>query len=179
MPPAALAAWWRARPRDGLGVLRLTDAEVAFLLAAHAPALEIETHGRFDRFGSLAWGADPAPMVDPTRPVLYQRLAHTRYRDQVLVQLVYSLWFPERPAQGALDFLAGALDAVVLRITLAPDDGRPLLVDTIHGGGCYHLYFPTPDATLRADAPAGVEWAYAPARLPALRPGERVVARLA
>ena len=179
MPPAALAAWWRARPRDGLGVLRLTDAEVSFLLAAHAPALEIETHGRFDRFGSLAWGADPAPMVDPTRPVLYQRLAHTRYRDQVLVQLVYSLWFPERPAQGALDFLAGALDAVVLRITLAPDDGRPLLVDTIHGCGCYHQFFPTAELALRPAAPTSVEWAFTPAWLPALLTGERVVLRLA
>ena len=179
MPPAALAAWWRARPRDTLGVPRFTDAEAAFLLAAHAPALEIETQGSFDRFGGLAWGAGPAPKVDPSQPVLYQRLAHTRYRDQVLVQLVYSLWFPERPAQGALDILAGTLDAVVLRITLAPDDGRPLLVDTIHGCGCYHQFFPTQELELRPAAPTTIEWAFTPASLPALLPGERVVARLA
>ena len=132
-----------------------------------------------DRYGALEWRAGRVPAVDADTPVLYQRVTATRYRGVWLLQLVYSLWFPERPAQGHLDLLAGALDAVVLRITLAPDDGRPLLVDTIHGCGCYHLYFPTPDATLRADAPAGVEWAYAPARLPALRPGERVVVRLA
>ena len=114
LPPAAMAAWWRARPRDALGVPRFTPAEVAFLLAAYAPALEIQAQGDFDRFGRLAWGAGQAPAVDTDQPVLYQRLAHMRYRDRVLVQLVYSLWFPERPEQGPLDILAGTLDAVVL-----------------------------------------------------------------
>ena len=176
---AALTAWWQGRGRDALGVPRFTDAEAALLLAAHAPALEIETGGRFDRFGALGRGQGATPGVDTERPVLYQRLSHTRYGTHALVQLVYSLWFPERPAQGSFDLLAGSLDAIVLRITLAPDDGRPLLVDTIHGCGCYHQFFPTPEAEPRPQAPTGVEWAFTPARLPALRPAERVVVRLA
>ena len=176
---AAVAGLWRERPRDALGLPRFTPDELATLLAAHAPALEVETRAGFDRYGALEWRAGRVPAVDADTPVLYQRVTATRYRGVWLLQLVYSLWFPERPAQDHFDLLAGALDAVVLRITLAPDDGRPLLVDTIHGCGCYPLYFPTPDATLRANAPAGDEWAYAPARLPALRPGERVTVRLA
>ena len=179
MPPAALAAWWRSRQRDALGVPRFNQDEAELLLAAHAPAWEIETKGEFDRPGRLRWGQPSAPQVDTAQPMLYQRLAYTLYRDQVLTQLVYSLWFPERPAQGQLDILSGALDAVVVRITLAPDDGRPLLVDTMHGCGCYHQFFPTPEVGLRLPAPTSVEWAFTPARLPSLRAGERVVVQLA
>ena len=180
-PPAArVAALWGQRTRDTLGLPRFAPDEIALLLAAHAPALEVETRGAFDRFGVLQWreGA-AAPTVDDGAPVLYQRVAATRYRGQWLLQLVYSLWFPERPAQSRFDLLAGRLDAVVLRITLAPDDGRPLLVDTMHGCGCYHLFMPTPEVQLRGDAPAGIEWAYAPIKLPAVPAGGRIVVRLA
>ena len=179
MPPVALAAWWRSRQRDALGVPRFSQDEAALMLAAHAPAWEIETDGEFDRPGRLRWGQPSAPQVDSAQPMLYQRLAYTLYRDQVLTQLVYSLWFPERPAQGRLDILSGALDAVVVRITLAPDDGRPLLVDTMHGCGCYHQFYATPEVSLRLPAPTSVEWAFMPARLPALKSGERVVMQLA
>ena len=180
-PPsaAALAALWRGSSRDALGVPRFTREEAAVLLAAYAPALEIESRGGFDRFGAIGWGNGTTLAVDAGQPVLYERLAHTRYGKHMLVQLVYSLWFPERPAQGAFDLLAGTLDAVVLRITLAPDDGRPLLVDTIHGCGCYHQFFPTPAVDPRPQAPTSVEWAFTPARLPTLQAGERVVVRLA
>lgn len=179
LAPAALIAWWRGRGRDALGVPRFNDDEAALLLAAYAPAWEIDTEGEFDRPGRLYWGQRATPEVDTARPVLYQRLAYTVYRDQVLPQLVYSLWFPERPAQSPFDILSGALDAVVLRITLAPEDGRPLLVDTVHGCGCYHQFVPTPAVVLRAQAPTDVEWAFTPARLPALQTGERVTVRLA
>ena len=181
-PPAGtVAGLWHKRPRDALGLAQFTADEAALLLAAHAPALEIETRGAYDRFGALAWRDAATPQVDVAAPLLYQRVSSTRYRGQTLLQLVYSLWFPERsadPARGRFDLLAGALDAVVLRITLAPDDGRPLLVDTIHGCGCYHLFLPTPEVRLRGDAPAGIEWAYAPITLPPLAAGERIVVRL-
>ena len=171
---------WPGRPRDALGVPQFSDSEAAALLAAHAPALEIETHGNADRFGALAWRGGALPTVDTAGPPqAYRRIAYTRYGGHVLVQLVYGLWFPERPPLGRFDLLAGALDAVVLRITLAPDDGRPLLVDTIHGCGCYHLFIPSVELAPRPGAPADVEWAFTPTTLPALRPGERIVVRLA
>jgi hypothetical protein len=110
--------------------------------------------------------------------VIYQRLAATRYRGQWLVQLVYTLWFPERLARSRFDILAGALDAVVLRLTLAPDDGRPLLLDTIHGCGCYHLFLPTAELRLRGDTPSGVEWAFAPITLPTRQASQRFVIKL-
>jgi hypothetical protein len=177
MPSADMARWWRERPRNAFGLPQFTAAEMATLLLAYAPAIEIESRDNHDRFGALVWRNGVPPAVDSGVPVVYQRVAATRYRGRLLLQLVYSLWFPERPAQGGFDLLAGALDAVVLRITLAPDDGRPLLVDSIHGCGCYHLFMPTTEARLRDDGPRNVEWAYAPITLPAMRPGERIVVR--
>ena len=174
------AAPWRGWPRDALGVPQFSNAAADALLAAHAPVLEIETRGDADRFGALVWRGGPLPVVDAAAPPqAYQRIAYTRYGHHVLVQLVYTLWFPQRPASSRFDLLAGALDAVVLRITLAPDDGRPLLVDTIHGCGCYHLFLPTAEVFARADAPADVEWAFTPTTLPALAPNARIAVRLA
>jgi hypothetical protein len=114
------------------------------------------------------------------RPVMYQRVAFTRYQDQTLLQLVYSVWFPERPKSGGIDLLGGQLDSVVLRLTLAPD-GTPWLYDSIHSCGCYHLFFPTPGAKALPPPSAGggstpeaIEWAFVPIRLPLLKVGQRM-----
>jgi hypothetical protein len=69
------------------------------------------------------------------------RSAFTRYQNQVLAQLVYTVWFSERPKDGAVDSYAGALDGVVWRVTLDAK-GQPLVYDTVHACGCYHYYFP-------------------------------------
>ena len=98
--------------------------------------------------GRLSWAASPAPEVDTREPVVYQRIAHTRLGGRVLLQLVYSLWFPERPARPGLDLLAGRVDAVVLRLTL-DGRGRVLLLDSIHGCGCYHVFVPGASMALR------------------------------
>ena len=177
-PSTAPSSVWQ-RPRDALGLPQFEPGEAAALLAAHAPALAIETRGSFDRFGTLHWREGSAvPAVDTAAPVVYQRLATTRYRDQWLVQLVYTFWFPERPPRSRFDLLAGALDGVMLRLTLAADDGRPLLLDTIHACGCYHLFLPTAELQLRTAAPRHIEWAFTPATLPAVQPGQRLVVTL-
>lgn len=192
-PPVAagrLAALQAQRGHDALGIPLLSPADQALLLQAYAPQFEIETAGAHDRFGALYWprapgpgiemdaGSAPAPAVDLAQPLVYQRLAYTRYQGQTLLQLVYSLWFPARPPSRAMDLLSGQLDAVVLRVTLGPG-GAPLLVDTIHACGCYHLFVTTPGVTPRPAPQAGMEWAFVPATLPALAPGQRVVVRLA
>jgi hypothetical protein len=110
-------------------------------------------------------------------PTVYWRLVHTLYAGQVLTQLVYTLWFPERPARGAFDILAGTLDGLVWRVTLAPD-GEPVLHDSMHPCGCYHMFFPAPRAALK-DLPAGNdEWAFVPAAAPALAEGQRLRLRV-
>ena len=169
-PPAA----------DALGLPQPTEAQARQLLAWHAPAFEVEERGAFDRFGTPAWdtGADPRPRVAASAPVIYQRIAHTRLAGRWQLQLVYTLWFDERPARSNLDLLAGALDGVIVRLTLG-DDGQPLLMDTIHACGCYHLFFPAPALRLREGAPRHEEWLFAPAPLPAPAATERLVVRIA
>jgi hypothetical protein len=66
---ASVASLWRDRPRDALGLPQLQPDEAAILLAARAPALEIETRGDFDRFGALVWREGGAtPVVDAGTP---------------------------------------------------------------------------------------------------------------
>ena len=134
--------------------------------------------GAFDRFGALSWPDDGPPRVDAGTPVVYQRLSHTRWHGRWLLQLTYTLWFPERPARSAFDLLAGALDGVMVRLTL-DEQGRPMLMDTIHACGCYHLFFPAATLRPRDDAPRHEEWLFAPAPLPPLPPAQRLVVRLA
>jgi hypothetical protein len=166
-----------AAPRDALGVPQLSGEAQQLLLQAYAPNLEVETLGSYDRMGALRWAQGTTPEVDATQPTAYQRVAYTRFGAQVLVQLVYSFWFSERPKSGVLDLLGGALDAVVVRITLAPT-GEPLLVDSIHACGCYHLFAPTA-ALQPVPGPQWEEWAFVPTTLPALALGQRVQLRLA
>lgn len=148
------------------------------LYSAYAPSFEIVTTGRYDEPGALRWGAGSLPEVDVSAPVVYVQAAHTRYGGVSLLQLVYTVWFSERPAQVAGDLLAGLLDGVVFRVTLAPD-GSPLVYDTMHSCGCYHMFFTTPRA-VPVNAPDGEpEWAFVPQTLPAISPGERLVLRIA
>lgn len=153
----------------------------ALLARAFAPVLEIETGGDHDRIGQLRWRGAAAPVVDTSAAVVYYRVAYTRHRDyptQVLTQLVYTLWFPRRPADHALDVLAGELDGLILRITLSPD-GDPLLYDSIHPCGCYHLFFTTPRVQALPAPDDLQEWAFVPAVLPAHGAGTRVAVRVA
>lgn len=173
-----IAAILARAARHPLGVLEPSAEERELLFAAYAPVFEVETSGAYDRPGALRWAADGSPELDLGRPSVYRRLAHTLVDGQPLVQLVYTLWFPERPRDGALDMLAGRLDGIVLRVTLAPD-GEPLVYDSIHPCGCYHMFFPTARVEARAAPQPGDEWMFAPRTLPRLAPGERIVLRIA
>ncbi len=92
--------------------------------------------------------------------------------------------FPEEDVLKSLgiesefDLLAGALNGVVFRVTLAPD-GTPLVYDTIHPCGCYHLFFTTPRAVPLPSPPGEVEWAFVPQKLRAMNVSDRLVVRIA
>ena len=132
------AAHGRDWPRDALGIPVLSGAQWQSLAARHAPHWLVETEGAFDAIGAPAL-KDGAPTLDPARPVTYFQHAYTRFGDDVLVQLVYTVWFPERPASAGYSY-AGKLDGVVWRVTLDADF-TPMLYDTIHACGCYHYYY--------------------------------------
>jgi hypothetical protein len=176
-PPQVRSILARGR-LDALGIPHFSAADRARLLAGFAPVFAIETIGADDRFGPLYWAGGPAPSVDVARPIVYRRLAFTRWRDRVLVQLVYTIWFPERPASGALDLLSGRLDGLVFRVTLDPE-GNPLVYDSIHPCGCYHMFFPTARVTPKPSPEPGIEWVFVPQTLPAIDASQRLVVRLA
>lgn len=155
------------------------DAPTLHRLAeAYAPIFEIDVAGNDDRPGHPRWPASGPAIIDITEPAVFFRAARTRVADRVLLQLVYTAWFPARPPEGRFDLLGGHLDALVWRVTLAPD-GEPLLFDSIHGCGCYHFFFPTPLAQPRPAPRTFHEWRFVPQEIPRQTPGERVVLRVA
>ena len=164
---------------DPLGYLALSTREVERLAVSYAPTFEIETRADYDRFGGLRWRRGLSlPQVDAAEPTVYAQAAYTRYGEHLLLQLVYTLWFPERPARDTLDPGAGPLDGVVWRVTLAPD-GEPILYDSIHACGCFHVFFPTPRARQRPPPDDGAPGAFVPQRLARVGEDERVVVTLA
>ena len=127
-------------PRDRLGRVGLLWSDTLAMARHHAPRLWIDTAARYDLPGTPIHGPE-GPDVDVSRPVAYFLPGLTRFGDRSLVQLNYIFWFSRRPAEGLFDPEAGALDALVWRVTL-DDDGEPLFYDTIHACGCYHYGFP-------------------------------------
>jgi hypothetical protein len=172
-----VGAIFASAKKDALGVPEFSERDRDELFAAFAPVFELETTADYDRFGPLRWSTGETPEVDVSRPAAYRRIAYTRYGGGTLVQLVYMIWFPERPAKNWLDPVSGRLDAIVFRVTLDAS-GRPLVYDSIHGCGCYHMFFPTPRVSPIPPPDSQAEWAFIPRTLPAITAGQRVVVRV-
>ena len=179
MPRERVALILARAERNSLAIPEPTESEMNELFVAYAPSFEIAVAGDFDRFGALRYlrGSD-MPVVDASQLAVYTHPAWTRYEGRVLLQLVYTIWFPERPPREEGDWLAGKLDGVTWRVTLAPD-GEPLLYDAIHPCGCFHQFFPTPRATALPAPDELEEWLFAPQSLPRVADGERPLVRLA
>ncbi len=179
VPRLVLAAMIERASGNPLALPEPRGAALEALFAAHAPVFEVETGGPYDRPGALGWRrGEAAPAVDSDAPVVYRMAAWTRYRGRTLLQLVYTIWFSERPPAAPGDLLAGRLDGVTWRVTLAPD-GAPLVYDAMHPCGCFHMFFPTPRAVPVPAPQDGMEWMFAPQALGEVADGERPVLRIA
>ncbi len=161
---------------DAIGVPQFSDRDREMLFNAFAPVYEIETKGDFDRIGPLRWGAGTAPEVDISRQTVYRRVAFTRFGGRTLTQLVYMIWFPERPQSGSIDPTSGQLDGIIFRVTL-DQSGRPLVYDSIHNCGCYHMFFPTQRLRAIPSPDPNIEWAFIPRTMPDIEAPQRVVLR--
>ncbi|MBK8570293.1 MAG: hypothetical protein IPN81_10185 [Nitrosomonadales bacterium] len=73
-----------------------TAPDLDRLFDTFAPVWEVDVVDNNDRIGMARW--DNGPVVDVARPTLYRKVSHTRFGDQVLLQLNYIVWFPARPA---------------------------------------------------------------------------------
>ena len=152
---------------------RAEKAALDALFAAYAPEYAIDTVSDDDRPGRPHRRADGVPDVEASAPVVYTRLAWTRFEQALLPQLVYTIWFAQRPPAFAGDPLAGRLDGLVWRVTL-DRDGAPLAYDTIHACGCYHQFVPTARLAARPPEPTVEEGALVVRTLPELAVGTRV-----
>lgn len=168
----------RPLPRDVLDIPRPDAAQLAALYRAHAPVWEIDTVSAADVPGTPVWkSAGNEPGVSTGEPVVYRYSSVTRFRGRPRLQLNYLVWFDARPPTGPLDMLSGRLDGVIWRVTLG-DDGAPLVYDSVHACGCYHLLFPVGDVALRPEALRLPEPPLVPIAIAAPPPGSRVHLRL-
>ena len=149
------------------------------LFNSFAPVWEIDTVGRDDRIGTPLWGAHRRIRVDTAQAAIYRLLSHGWWAGRPVLQLNYIIWFPARPATGALDPYAGHVDGITLRVTLG-QDGRPLFYDSMHNCGCYHMIFPRRAITGKSEGGGlYVEPALVPQSIPDLQPGQRLIVRVA
>jgi hypothetical protein len=148
------------------------------LFDAFAPVWRVDVAGDHDLIGAPKWGKSSDPQVDLSAPVVYRHLSHTRMDGQILLQLNYVVWFSSRPKTSAFDLLGGRLDGIIWRVTLSPE-GRPLVYDTIHDCGCYHLFFPTSHLRLRSHGFTVEETAFVPQYAPDSEQPHGLVLRVA
>lgn len=127
---------------DAFGIAELSTLDRQRLFEHFAPVFEIDIVDDDDRIGEPFWAEDGLPSVNVTRPVVFRRISYSRFEGRTLLQLNYSVWFPARPSSGDFDLLSGRLDGITFRVTLG-HDGRPLVYDSMHNCGCYHLFVPT------------------------------------
>jgi hypothetical protein len=160
-----------------LRIPMLAATEHDALLALYAPVLIVDERDADDRIGRPRFDNNDRAQIDTATPVLFARIAHARYGSDVLLQLVYTAWFPARPATSAIDPSSGHLDALVWRVTLA-SDGTPLLYDSIHACGCYHLFFPGDRLSPRLEAGSIDGGALTPQVLPPWDAGTRIALRI-
>ncbi len=180
LPAAEVRAILGRSRKNSLGIPEPLPSDATRLINAHAPVWIVDAGGPDDRIGTISWELDDALAVATDRPVVYHRLSWTRFGGAILLQLNYLAWFPARPTEGPLDLLGGALDGVIWRVTLGTD-GRPVIYDSIHACGCYHLFFPASPLTAKPGPPPRDirERAEVPAQAPNLAPGHRVSVWLA
>lgn len=175
--PASEVRALLARGRDDpLGVPAMSDEASDRLLAAYAPVLSVDEVDANDRPGRPVH-RDVGVLDFADAPVVFGRIAFTRFAGATHVQLVYTTWFRARVPAFPGDPLAGWLDGVLWRVTL-DGDGTPLVYDSIHACGCYSLFVTTPRVVVRPPEPTLDEQALVPATVPDVGVAGRVVVDL-
>lgn len=165
-----------------LGIPEPNRRDEKKLLQAFAPIWQVDVTGDYDRIGHPSWrNQGRSILVNGRRPVVFTRTSHAVWNGKIVLQLIYTSFFQERPRRGTLDLLGGVLDGVIWRVTLSPQ-GRPVMYDSIHACGCYHFLIPVTGKDGKA-RPKGIRdlkerpVVLSTARAP--RPGQRVLLRLA
>jgi hypothetical protein len=173
--PAKVKSIMQTVKRDRLGLPILSAADRHIILTAFAPILMIDYATDDDKIGMPHYKANGAIGIDINDPVVFRRITFTHINGEVHTQLVYTTFFPARTPKGSFDLFAGKLDGLIWRVTL-DKTGRPIIYDSIHPCGCYHLFFPAKPWLIKpsvANAAFG-EPPLAPVAGPIPKSGERI-----
>lgn len=154
---ATIQQWFaEAQTTSSLNWPQLSQQQIQRLTHYYAPDIRIDTLSDDDRPGTVGYFTTPQPEVATNRPAVYLGHSYTRFHQQILLQLHYSLWFPRRTPRRPVDPYAGPFDAILLRLTLN-QQGEPLVLDSIHHCGCYHMVFNLNDALTFVETQPGTE----------------------
>lgn len=129
-------------PRDALGVPMPSEQQLAALFHRHQPLWSIDVRTADDRIGTVQFDGKLVD-VSTEKPTVYTALTYTRFNDDIMIQLNYTVWFRSRPKTSLFDILGGHLDGITWRVTLN-SHGEVLFTDAMHNCGCYYMAFPTP-----------------------------------
>ncbi len=153
------------------------DPEGERILAiAFAPIIMQDVAAPYDEIGSVAWKGN-FPYVDTSKPVVYHYISHAFLRKEVVLQINYVFWYPERAGDRAPWIEHGRLDGLTLRISL-DSEGRPFMWDVMHNCGCYHLFAPK---RARVEHIIPRDFAvdpFVPAWMPEIKEGDRPMMRV-
>jgi len=147
------------------------------LFDSFAPMFEIDVVTNDDQIGTVGWDNNDQAEIDVRAPKVYRYVSYTRIKENILLQLNYTIWFPSRPKTSTFDLLGGHLDGITWRVTLLPN-GEPWLYDTMHNCGCYYLVFPTKNASILKPTPSTDEPVLVPQGPLDFQPGLRPILRI-
>jgi len=172
--PDTVSRWLAAaREDDPLGLPRLDADQLATLLALHAPDWVTTTNDPAGQPGRIV-ADNGQPQLDQSEPVIYLDHGFARLDSGAHLQLLYAIWFAERPPTRRLDLYSGTWNGVIWRVTL-DHDGQPLWYDSLHHCGCYHQVWlgpgqqPSPARGLESPLYLPIDWQGRPRLL--LAPG--------
>jgi len=137
-----------ASAKNVLSIPEPSVQDLQKLFVTFAPVIKVDVQGNYDRLGAPGWDENAAVKIDTNSAMMYTLVSHVWFEGQILLQLNYVMWFPERPLEGTFDILGGHIDGLNWRVTIG-SDGRPLIYDVMHNCGCYHMFLPGPELTLR------------------------------
>ncbi|MFQ5590395.1 MAG: hypothetical protein ACE5HE_04450, partial [Phycisphaerae bacterium] len=96
-----------------------------------------------DQFGRVHLAGTPESvevLIDIEHPTVYWTSQEARIGGTTRAQFVYVTWYPSRPALKPGDSEAGAIDGVVIRVTLDCHH-RPAVYEFVRSCGCYHMLY--------------------------------------
>ncbi len=172
----SLRRWFKDLGRGSLMVPRLSEDQEKELASLLAPVFFQDVAATYDRPGRVVW-KDGEVNIDPRAPTVYHYLSHAFFQGEPVLQLNYVWWYSGRSGPNSPWIERGHLDGLTLRITFDPA-GDPFMADLMNNCGCYHLFAPARERTVRrVPKTLGLD-PFAPQQLPETFPGARLGVRV-